>query len=86
MEDFRDVCAGKRRDLRAAVGGDGDEALGFQQPQRVAHRDAAHGKACGEVFLPQQRAGPARARQDVGAERSCDGFRCSALAVSLREH
>jgi hypothetical protein len=80
--DFRDLVARKLRDLGAAVGRDGDEAFGLEQPQRIAHRNPAHGKARGQVFLPQQRSGLRLARENFCAQRRCDRLRCGSLTLA----
>jgi hypothetical protein len=86
VKNLRDFGARELRNLCAAVGRDGDEPLGFQQAQGIAYGNSAHGKARGEVFLPEQRAGPRRAGQDVGAQRGCDGLRRGALAPARGRH
>ena len=42
LEVLADVVLGQRDDLRAAIGVQRDESIGFEQPERLAQRRARH--------------------------------------------
>ncbi len=63
---------GQPRHPGAGVRDEGDQALGLQHPQRLAHRDAARPGPRGDVLLPDPLARPVAAVQDRGAQRVRD--------------
>jgi hypothetical protein len=69
-----DVFRGDRRDRRAGVGADLDQALGLERLQRLAHWDDAQARLPGHVLDDEPLAGRERAAQDAPFQGMIDGL------------